>query len=42
VDTKKYFELPVNTIGQAVGFAVMVLVIVAVARQLPLPKVLRP
>lgn len=39
---KKYFELPVGTIGQAVGFAVMVLLVVAVARQLPLPKVIRP
>jgi hypothetical protein len=42
VDTKKYFELPVGTIGQAVGFAVLVLVVIAVAKQLPLPKVIRP
>ena len=42
VDTKKYFDLPVSTIGQAVGFAVLVLVVIAVARMLPLPKIIAP
>lgn len=38
----KYFELPVSTIGQVVGFAVTVLVVIAVARMLPLPKIIKP
>jgi len=42
LDTKKYFELPVSTVGQAVGFAIAVLVVIAVARMLPLPKIIKP
>ena len=42
VDTKKFFDPPISTVGQAVGFAVAVLVVIAVARMLPLPKVIRP